>query len=266
MSASSSTPAPEPDSQLLNIGKQCADPVCRLVDFLPFKCPHCNKSFCQEHYKVEAHSCPDYDESKHNRVAPDCPFCRIPVAVRPGQDPNVRLEIHFERECTVLTGKLQSKSTPVCARGTCKKVLFSPIRCDTCRQQFCPAHRFPSDHNCNTSQANSAAMPFRPALPSFAGASDAAKNINAKASGAVASVKKSVASAAASASSSAGKPAGSGAPDVFRKTDRRAKAERTSRLKAMRMRNEKGLLSTEEKATLARLEQEAKDDKDCVIM
>ncbi|KAJ2929769.1 hypothetical protein H1R20_g7341, partial [Candolleomyces eurysporus] len=109
-------------------------------------------------------------------------------------------------------------------------------------------------------------MPFRPALPSFASASDAAKNINAKASGAVSSVKKSVASAAASASSSAAKPAGSSGPDVFRKTDRRAKAERASRLKAMRMRNEKGLLSAEEKVTLARLEQEAKDDKDCVVM
>ncbi|KAJ2919141.1 hypothetical protein MD484_g1208, partial [Candolleomyces efflorescens] len=191
MSSSSSTPAHEHDSSLLHIGKQCADPLCRLVDFLPFKCPHCTKSFCQDHYKVEAHSCPDYDESKHNRVAPD-------FAVRPGQDPNVRLEIHFEKECSVLTGKLQSKSTPLCARGNCRKVLFSPIKCDQ--------------------QSSSAAMPFRPALPSFASASDTAKNINAKASGAVASVKKTVASAAAASSSSSA--AKSGGPDVFRKTDR----------------------------------------------
>ena len=58
------------------------------------------------------------------------PICNIPVAVRPGQDPNVRMEIHLETECSVVTGKVKTKSTPTCARGNCKKVLFSPIRCD----------------------------------------------------------------------------------------------------------------------------------------
>ena len=72
-------------------------------------------------------------------------------------------------------------------------------------------------------------MPFRPALPSFASASDTAKNINAKASGAVASVKKTVASAAAagaSASSSSSAAKSSGGPDVFRKTDRYVSSSR----------------------------------------
>lgn len=73
-SSSSSTPAPQREEHMLHIGTQCADPLCRLVDFLPFKCPHCSQSFCQEHYKVEAHKCPKYDESKHNRVAPDCAY------------------------------------------------------------------------------------------------------------------------------------------------------------------------------------------------
>lgn len=59
---------------MLHIGKQCSDPLCHLVDFLPFTCTHCKQSFCQEHYRVEAHKCPDYDESKFNRVAPDCEF------------------------------------------------------------------------------------------------------------------------------------------------------------------------------------------------
>ncbi|KAF6757431.1 hypothetical protein DFP72DRAFT_891131 [Ephemerocybe angulata] len=248
--STSKAPALEPDVHMLNIGTQCADPLCRLVDFLPFKCPHCESSFCQEHYKVDAHKCPEYDETKHNRVAPDCPFCHIPVAVRPGQDPNERLELHFERECSVLTGKTQAKNTPHCAKGTCRKVLFSPIKCDTCRQQFCPAHRFPSDHTCRAPQSRllgstqsqvSEAM----RLPSFSGASDAAKNLNAKASVAVANVS----------ASTPGKPAGN---NVFRQTDRRAKAERESRLKGMRVRNQKGLLSAEEK--------DQKQDKDCVIM
>ena len=63
---------PNRDQRLLSIGQQCSDPHCLLVDFLPFKCQHCAQSFCGDHFKVEAHKCPKYDESKHNRVAPSC--------------------------------------------------------------------------------------------------------------------------------------------------------------------------------------------------
>ena len=138
-----------PDQHLLSIGKQCSLPTCLLVDFLPFKCQHCEHSFCQEHFLVSAHNCPDYDESKYNRIAPSCmcfhfmgvhlltlptgPLCNTPVAVRPGQDPNVRMEEHFTKDCSVITGKSgKARTMPVCARGGCKKVLFSPIRCDVC--------------------------------------------------------------------------------------------------------------------------------------
>jgi hypothetical protein len=141
------------NNQLLEVGKQCSDPSCLLVDFLPFKCHHCELSFCQDHFKVDAHKCPKYDENKYNRVAPNCmsdpmepqlcillmgqfllgPLCSIPVAVPPGQDPNVRMDMHLEKECSVVTGKVKSKSTPICARGNCKKVLFSPIQCNVRR-------------------------------------------------------------------------------------------------------------------------------------
>ncbi|KAF9464221.1 hypothetical protein BDZ94DRAFT_1257299 [Collybia nuda] len=137
------------DAQLLAIGKQCSHPSCLLVDFLPFKCQHCEEAFCQEHFTVSAHHCPKYDESKHNRVAPDCPFCHTPVAVRPNQDPNVRMEEHFNNECSVITGKTgKARTMPICARVNCKKVLFQPIQCNSCKDTFCPAHRFPADHNC----------------------------------------------------------------------------------------------------------------------
>ena len=62
----------ERDTQLLSVGQQCSESSCLLVDFLPFKCQHCSKSFCGEHFLVAAHRCPQYDESKHNRVAPSC--------------------------------------------------------------------------------------------------------------------------------------------------------------------------------------------------
>ncbi|GAB1520853.1 hypothetical protein RhiTH_003942 [Rhizoctonia solani] len=46
----------------------------------------------------------------------------------------------------------------------------------------------------------------------------------------------------------------------------RAKAERASQLRGLQERNRKGLLSDAEKARLARLEAEAKQDGDCVLM
>lgn len=58
------------------------------------------------------------------------PLCNIPVAIPPGQDPNIRMERHFNTECSVMTGRRAKSGTPTCARGKCGKVLFSPIRCD----------------------------------------------------------------------------------------------------------------------------------------
>ncbi|KIL63229.1 hypothetical protein M378DRAFT_164746 [Amanita muscaria Koide BX008] len=156
-SSRSSTPAIEPDAQMLGVGKQCSHEHCLLVDFLPIKCQHCRKSFCGDHFKVEAHHCQHYDESKYNRVAPNCPMCNVPVAIKPGQDPNIRMEEHLDKECAVMTGKAPSKSMPTCGRGNCKKVLYTPIKCDKCRKDFCATHRFPKDHNC--SAASVAAKP-----------------------------------------------------------------------------------------------------------
>ena len=143
-----STSTTERDAQLLGIGKQCSHVSCLLVDFLPFKCHYCQQSFCQDHFKVEAHQCSQYDETKHNRVAPNCkllsvprssctdqldnsgPMCNLPIAIKPGQDPNTRMEEHFSKDCTAMTGKSPTKSMPTCARGNCKKVLYTPIKCD----------------------------------------------------------------------------------------------------------------------------------------
>ncbi|KNZ76749.1 AN1-type zinc finger protein 2A, partial [Termitomyces sp. J132] len=264
-------------TQLLSIGKQCSHPSCLLIDFLPFKCQHCQESFCQEHFKVAAHKCPKYDEGRFNRVAPDCPFCNTPVAVRPGQDPNDRMEDHIMKECPVMTGKTgRARTMPVCARANCNKVLFQPILCDICHNQFCPTHRFPTDHSCTPVSAPAPSTSRPRATNLFTGAK--AKNLNSKATAAgvatLDAVKKAAASAkiatqgSKSGSSSApvvSKPSSSSSHSLFSKTDRRAKAERESRLKAMRARAQKGLLSDEEKAILAAEEQAEKKD-DCVVM
>ena len=58
------------------------------------------------------------------------PMCNLPIAIKLGQDPNTRMEEHFSKDCTSMTGKSATKSMPTCARGNCKKVLYTPIKCD----------------------------------------------------------------------------------------------------------------------------------------
>lgn len=128
--AMSGTSTPERDAGLLAIGTQCAAPTCMLVDFLPIKCQHCSHAFCSEHFLPEAHKCDKFDAHLHNRVAPPCPFCSTPIAIPPGQDPNIKMEAHFNTECVVLTGQGRKSAHPTCARAKCGKVLYAPIRCD----------------------------------------------------------------------------------------------------------------------------------------
>ncbi|KAJ7069731.1 hypothetical protein C8F01DRAFT_1113760 [Mycena amicta] len=258
------------DEQLLSIGQQCSHQTCGLVDFLPFKCQHCRASFCQEHFKVSAHSCPKYD-AKYNRVSPNCPLCNVVVSVRPGQDANEAVETHFMTDCSVMTGRAKARSSPVCARARCGKTLFAPIRCTKCNKQFCAAHRFPADHTCAPAVA--------PSAKSSLTATSRLVNLHSNASVAGAKTVGTIKAAAASAQASASRSTGPtptttksiSVPTMFSKTDRRAKAERDSRRKAMQERAKKGLLSEEEKLILATEEAEhaiakqGEDDK-CVIM
>ncbi|KAJ6477391.1 hypothetical protein C8R47DRAFT_1140349 [Mycena vitilis] len=264
------------EQQLLSVGKQCSHQTCLLVDFLPFKCQHCESSFCQEHFMVTAHKCPKYDEAKYNRVSPNCPLCNVVVSVRPGQDANEAVENHFVKDCSVMTGKAKARSTPTCARPRCGKALFAPIRCTNCSRQFCATHRFPADHSCTA-----------PAQTTTTGPTAASRllDLNAKASAAGASTLGAIKAMASSAQANSSRPAAPKAapapkaaapqapskPNLFSKTDRRARAERDSRRKAMLERAKKGLLSEEEKLALATEEAERaqhgeEDKKDCVIM
>ncbi|KAG6377165.1 hypothetical protein JVT61DRAFT_1217 [Boletus reticuloceps] len=139
----------ERDTQLLSIGQQCSESSCLLVDFLPFKCQHCSKSFCGEHFLVAAHHCPQYDESKHNRVAPSCPLCNTPVAIPPGEDPNIRMEASYQYRVQRHDGKIRQDQA--------------------CKKQYCPQHRFPKDHNCSSTTSTAASSSKSRSIPSLTG-------------------------------------------------------------------------------------------------
>ncbi len=147
MLPSSSTARHEHDAPLLSVGKECAYHQCFVVDFLPLKCEHCDELFCQNHFRVAGHHCAKYDARKHNRVAPSCtlsspwtqhishvilspgPLCSLPVSVRTGEDTDVCMDRHIEKECSYITGEVKARTSPICSRLPCKKVLFVPITC-----------------------------------------------------------------------------------------------------------------------------------------
>ncbi|KAJ7175898.1 hypothetical protein C8R46DRAFT_990091 [Mycena filopes] len=268
------------EEHLLSVGAQCSHQSCMLVDFLPFKCQHCDGSFCQEHFMVSAHKCPKYDETKYNRVSPNCPLCNVVVSVQPGQDANDAVESHFVRDCSVMTGKKRTKSnTPLCAHTRCRKALFAPIRCTKCNEQFCATHRFPADHSC--ASAGAPAPQTRTTGPT---AASRLLDLNAKASAAGVTAMGAIKSMKTAAQASTSRPAAPPAakapvatssapskPNLFSKTDRRSRAERDSRRKALQERARKGLLSEAEKLAFAaeeaeRAQHEGEDKKECVIM
>ncbi|GJE98393.1 AN1-type zinc finger domain-containing protein [Phanerochaete sordida] len=217
--ASSSTPAPERDAHLLAVGQQCSAELCHLVDFLPFKCQHCAQPFCADHFLPAQHKCAEYGESKHNRVAPSCPLCNTPVAIPPGQDPNVRMERHINTECSVMTGRTAKSKTPHCARAKCGKVLFQPIKCDSCKQQFCPQHRFPKDHDCSSVSTAATPKPQASAAARGNAALSAIKRATAQSNPAP-SRTPALAPAPLKPAATSSAPSSASRPKPFSKTDR----------------------------------------------
>ena len=177
----------EPSAGLLEVGHQCSSQYCNLVDFLPFKCQHCERKFCGEHYLPTSHNCDKYDERKHNRVAPSCgfpsspyhsagfadsieigPLCNTPVTIPDGQDPNLPVERHITNECSVMTGKTKKSNQPHCANPRCKKLLFAPIRCDVSDLDL-DSGTFRTYRRCRNATSSSApstvSRPTIPAIP-----------------------------------------------------------------------------------------------------
>ena len=78
--------------ELPDVGRQCAEPSCKRLDYLPFNCSYCKKDYCQDHRKAKAHDCQLAPSEEGVRV-PTCPLCGLPVPVSKGEDPNIRVFI-----------------------------------------------------------------------------------------------------------------------------------------------------------------------------
>lgn len=102
--------------ELPEVGGNCRVPSCQQLDFLPFRCPHCNLSYCPVHRHAGAHSCSG---------DPDRVLATIPLDSGP-------------------TEKQQ------CAMNECNVSERAELMqlCSGCGRRFCLSHRHERDHGC----------------------------------------------------------------------------------------------------------------------
>jgi len=130
--------------ELPHLGKHCDLLDCRQLDFLPFLCDCCKKTFCLEHHKYASHNCPVKKEQPKPVVVSvvKCPVCELNLSLLNNENPDQKIDQHMNSgNCTPLTK---------CAVARCRKnnskTFF--VRCRSCAKQYCWSHRFEADHKC----------------------------------------------------------------------------------------------------------------------
>ncbi|PHH88954.1 hypothetical protein CDD83_6821 [Cordyceps sp. RAO-2017] len=112
------------------IGKHCQYEHCNQLDFLPFLCQSCTKTFCLDHRTESAHRC-DHPGAWAERR-------RLAQLSKPsiGQDRTLRDRV----------------AQKPCASPDCKTVvgtsLTPGVHCRTCNRDYCLKHRLQEDHDC----------------------------------------------------------------------------------------------------------------------
>ena len=112
------------------VGTHCQYDYCNQLDFLPFYCQSCNRTFCLDHRTESAHKCSNAGAWAERR--------RLAQLSQPsiGQG-------------KMLRDKVTQKP---CASPTCKTVigtsLTTGVHCQTCNRDYCLKHRLREDHDC----------------------------------------------------------------------------------------------------------------------
>lgn len=83
-------------------GKHCSIKECKLLDFLPFVCEHCQATFCKEHFHMVSHKCLKTENTKLAKEK----------------------SINF-----------------LCSKESCKETSLIEMPCIKCKQHFCVTHR-----------------------------------------------------------------------------------------------------------------------------
>ena len=134
------------------MGTHCAEQTCHQLDFLPFNCDLCFKTFCKAHRSYKEHKCAD--AYKKDKLVPTCPLCGQALPVSKGMDADQRVNKHIEMECKS-ENKSKIRSNALCNFSSCRVRELVPVICESCHLHFCLNHRFPDQHDCQ--QAHSKA-------------------------------------------------------------------------------------------------------------
>jgi predicted nucleic acid binding AN1-type Zn finger protein len=114
------------------IGKHCQYEYCNQLDFLPFFCQSCKKTFCLDHRSETGHQCANAGAWAERK--------RLAQLAQP----------------SIGAGKTLRDRVPdgkkPCARPECQTTvgtsLAPGVHCQTCNRDYCLKHRLQEDHDC----------------------------------------------------------------------------------------------------------------------
>lgn len=116
------------EKDLESIGRHCQYEYCGQLDFLPFHCGSCKKTYCLEHRSEVAHTCPRAGAFARERDGLSSASSNTPT-----QRPNV----FNSDQCTHVSCKTLINTTTSPA-----------ITCPGCNHQYCLKHRLREEHDC----------------------------------------------------------------------------------------------------------------------
>jgi len=112
------------------IGSHCQYSYCNQLDFLPFQCQSCNKTFCLDHRTEDGHACTNPGAWAARKRAAE-------------------LAKHSAGEGRRMRDLVAQKP---CADDGCKTVvgtsLVPGVHCANCNRDYCLKHRLREDHDC----------------------------------------------------------------------------------------------------------------------
>lgn len=138
-----------------DVGAHCALATCKELDFLPFRCEFCARTFCLAHRS--AHDCPAATRGAAATV--ECPRCGQVVVVRDGRSADEAVTLHLDAGCPLMTAEV------ACTMRGCKNREVIKLRCTGCQQLYCVAHRQQLDHACPKLPPPTRAPATTPAAP-----------------------------------------------------------------------------------------------------
>ncbi|KAI0515305.1 AN1-like zinc finger protein [Xylaria bambusicola] len=118
------------DNDATLIGKHCQLEYCNQLDFLPFFCQSCKKTFCLDHRTEDSHKCENKGAWAERR--------RQAQLARPAAGEGKRMRDFVNQK--------------PCAAADCKTTvgtsLVPGVHCANCNHDYCLKHRLREEHDC----------------------------------------------------------------------------------------------------------------------